>query len=452
METLRTSSYIIPVKLEIEEGKYMLIHGYTGAVDIVTEDLLTKINQISSSNSFSDEMLQNLLKRGYITAKTQDEENALVLKMIKAVHLYHKQGYKKFYILVNYDCNFRCPYCFENMISNKGQNWSHKIMTKEVVDAAFDSMMEIESNKEKHNKQIVLYGGEPLMESNLDIVKYIIHKGNSLGYSFSAITNGFDLDLYSDVLAENKIQEIQITLDGDSDFHNKRRFHYKKGGSFEKIMNNIQLALDKNIRVIVRSNIDSLNVESVQKLTSKFKKTGWITNPKFRFYPAMLKNNPNNILNTKHSKIISYVQSTDFESINDKFKNNIGAYSDLIFSALKNKKPLPLRPTFCGAQNGIYIFDPLYKIYCCLESVGIPQNIIGTYDQGVKWTDNFSLWKDRNTSTILPCNKCPYALMCGGGCAAKVMHINMRAPYCNKFPEILRANARRAYNQFINNY
>ena len=39
METLRTSSYIIPVKLESEEGKYMLIHGYTGAVDIVTEDI-----------------------------------------------------------------------------------------------------------------------------------------------------------------------------------------------------------------------------------------------------------------------------------------------------------------------------------------------------------------------------------------------------------------------------
>lgn len=30
METLRTSSYLIPVKLESEAGKYMLIHGYTG--------------------------------------------------------------------------------------------------------------------------------------------------------------------------------------------------------------------------------------------------------------------------------------------------------------------------------------------------------------------------------------------------------------------------------------
>ena len=40
MGILRTSSYMIPVKLEKEEGKYMLIHGYTGAIDIVTENLL----------------------------------------------------------------------------------------------------------------------------------------------------------------------------------------------------------------------------------------------------------------------------------------------------------------------------------------------------------------------------------------------------------------------------
>lgn len=30
MDNLRVSSYMIPVKLEQEEGMYMLIHGYTG--------------------------------------------------------------------------------------------------------------------------------------------------------------------------------------------------------------------------------------------------------------------------------------------------------------------------------------------------------------------------------------------------------------------------------------
>ncbi|MBB4043287.1 uncharacterized protein GGR06_001054 [Bacteroides reticulotermitis] len=40
MKHARASSYIIPVKLK--DGRYMLIHGYTGAVDIITEGLLKK--------------------------------------------------------------------------------------------------------------------------------------------------------------------------------------------------------------------------------------------------------------------------------------------------------------------------------------------------------------------------------------------------------------------------
>lgn len=44
---LRMSSYTIPVKLEDEEGKYMLIHGYTGAIDIVSEELLDRVSSLS---------------------------------------------------------------------------------------------------------------------------------------------------------------------------------------------------------------------------------------------------------------------------------------------------------------------------------------------------------------------------------------------------------------------
>lgn len=66
---LRTSSYIIPVKLEKEKGKYLLIHGYTGAIDVVSEELLAKIESINLVNDLSEDTLQNLLKRGYITVK-----------------------------------------------------------------------------------------------------------------------------------------------------------------------------------------------------------------------------------------------------------------------------------------------------------------------------------------------------------------------------------------------
>ena len=452
MNTLKKSYYTITVPLENTAGEYMLIHGYTGAINIVPQavgDLLSQENPNILQWDCPAEVLNQLIQRGFITTKTPDEEMAFAHKVANAVHLYQKQNYKKFYFLVNYNCNFRCPYCYENLISNKGKDWSHQIMTKETVDAAFDCLLEIEPNKDKHNKEIVLYGGEPLMEDNLSIVPYIVEKGVSLGYRFSAITNGYDLDLFADLLGPEQIKKIQITLDGDKAYHNKRRFHYKKGASFDKIIANIRLALNKGVKVLVRSNIDNLNTDSVRQLVEKFKEWGFTDNPLFSFYPAMLKDNPNNVLDATKVKSINFMESAKFEDVNDEFKNNTGAYSDLILYALKNKKPLQLRSTFCGAQMGLYILDPYRNIYCCLESVGIPKHIIGNYKAHLQWNETYPRWKERNTATIPACQRCKYALICGGGCAAKVMHIGMNEPYCNSFPTVLQANVRRAYRQYM---
>lgn len=114
METLRTSSYIIPVKLESEEGKYMLIHGYTGAVDIVTEDLLEEIKNINSVSNLSSDTLQILKERGYITTKSQSEEYTYVARIAKALHRKCEVLSTVFTWVVTYNCNFRCPYCFES--------------------------------------------------------------------------------------------------------------------------------------------------------------------------------------------------------------------------------------------------------------------------------------------------------------------------------------------------
>ena len=120
METLRTSSYIIPVKLESEEGKYMLIHGYTGAVDIVTEDLLEEIKNINSVSNLSSDTLQILKERGYITTKSQSEEYTYVARIAKALHRKCEVLSTVFTWVVTYNCNFRCPYCFESRKNKDG--------------------------------------------------------------------------------------------------------------------------------------------------------------------------------------------------------------------------------------------------------------------------------------------------------------------------------------------
>lgn len=134
MGQLRTSSYMIPVKLEQEEGQYMLIHGYTGAMDIVSEDLLSKIKSIASVNNLSESMLQTMLKRGYITTKTQEEEYAYVARMAKALHKREDILNTTFTWVVSYNCNFRCPYCFEER--NKKDGKEKLSFTKKQVDIA----------------------------------------------------------------------------------------------------------------------------------------------------------------------------------------------------------------------------------------------------------------------------------------------------------------------------
>lgn len=46
MESFRKSSYIIPIRLEGVDNKYLLIHGYTGAIDVVDSNLKNYLFQI----------------------------------------------------------------------------------------------------------------------------------------------------------------------------------------------------------------------------------------------------------------------------------------------------------------------------------------------------------------------------------------------------------------------
>ena len=143
---LRTSSYLIPVKLESEPDKYILIHGYTGVIDIATESLLKKIQSVASDTDLLPEMVEVLLKRGYITTKTQEEEYAYVARMAKALHKESEILHTIFTWVVTYNCNFRCPYCFEGRENKDG---TRKIVfTKEMVDCAYQTMDKIPPHKE----------------------------------------------------------------------------------------------------------------------------------------------------------------------------------------------------------------------------------------------------------------------------------------------------------------
>ena len=52
----RKSSYTITVCVDEKDKQYMLIHGYTGAIDLVSEQLLVTLNSFSNENEFEPEI------------------------------------------------------------------------------------------------------------------------------------------------------------------------------------------------------------------------------------------------------------------------------------------------------------------------------------------------------------------------------------------------------------
>ncbi|QDZ60643.1 radical SAM protein [Elizabethkingia meningoseptica] len=393
MEKYRTSVYTIFIELENDENYGLLVHGYTGAIDKVAKrvwDILKGKTIIDENKcNLSSPIFEKLKKRGYITSKSPVEEKEIVKKM---ANIFHKRDsfMKNFMFLVAYDCNFRCPYCFENEISNNGKGWSKKVFTKESVDRAYQAMLEFEPNIELHSKKIILYGGEPLLKQNKEIIKYIVSKGNEYGYHFTAITNGYDIEHFVDLLSPDKISYLQISIDGIEERHNNRRTHFSDGGSFQKIMDNITLALKRDISISIRVNTELNNFEDLKVLKKLFIDLNFYTYKKFSVYSALIHGedemNCNTIMtNTIDSKTDNINTSIQYNPVNDPFQqyidfeyeeklfNNIISYYDEASNIDDNLKTMN-RGKFVKKYLESISNDETMKLISC-QDFGIRQKI-----------------------------------------------------------------------------
>lgn len=451
METLRISSYIIPVKLENEEGKYMLIHGYTGAIDVVSEDMALKLIKTTKveANLFSNNVLKVLQSRGYITEKTEEEEIEYVGRIAKVLHCEACALYKNFTFIVTYNCNFRCPYCFESRDKKDGS--CQLVMTKEMVDKAYKAIELIEPHPQLRRKTIELYGGEPLLKQNIDIVKYIVNIGKKKGYQFRAITNGYDLDYFLDLLSPDIIGGIQVTIDGTKEHHDKLRVHCKEGNTFDKIVSNISKVLKRGVKVVIRVNNDANNVTDFAILRKYFEDIGFFSFPFFRMYSTLLWNSDS--IPDEEKQQLSFLSSQKYIYKHQKMntlnlcKDNGIFYN--VYKSLRKGNPIPFRRVFCSSQAGEYVLDPLGNIYPCWEIVGNEKYKIGDYNKdNIEWDDEqLGKWRNYDITSSPRCKRCKYALYCGGGCVA---HAKLdKREHCSYFKQIFDISVNRAFESSI---
>ena len=453
--------------MENDKQKYMALHGYTGALDILHKDIvdylrMNKQNITESDFPFGTITWKNLLTRGYITQKTKRQEQEHVIKLANLLHKRNKLLHKYFTFIITYDCNFRCPYCYEANLSNHGLNWSKKKFTKEMVDKAYRAIDIIENRRDYRSNTILLYGGEPLLAENREIIEYIIQTGTKKGFVFNAITTGYELETYLDLIGDDKIRFLQITLDGTAEHHNIRRQHYQHKKTFDKIFENILLALSRNIRIVVRINTDEHTINDIANLKKMFRDRGILNHPKLFIQSALLvdyiHSNASTEVKNKYDieNDLKYIQYTDFVS-QHRIKNLDVQFDDrgtykLLNDAIRYHQPLHLKSTYCAAHHGSYILDPYGNIFGCLENIGFPNARIGTYStEQVNWTPLKEQWHWRNSGRIEKCSKCPYVFMCKSGCLTQVLKRggDFNNSQCEGYGQILTSIANAIYDKLF---
>ena len=450
VKVLRLSSYFI-LSDRLQNGGYVVLNGLSGAIELINESLYQAFNRMIDKknpheiyikeNSLPPDILETFIKRGHITTISHELERTH-LKNIAEV--FHEQVKKNTNIIIvpNLDCNYRCVYCFEKPLQAKLQTTKTK-MDQDNVDAVYYSIDQLASEIGDISKQITLFGGEPLMSSNLDIIQYIVDKGFKKGLNFNAVTNGHDLHMFMALLGKNKIEGLQITIDGVKSIHDKRRVSLDGTSSYERIISNTRQAIaETDVQIAIRVNLDQTNYQAFEALIDDFYKENWLNNNRISINATIVQQRKDDgtiflshDINIVRAELADLIKKYSNISIGTEQAIN----NDTLISSLLFGKPYRLRSSFCSASSGMYIFLPNGNISSCWEALDDEYSHIGTYSKnGVSLDKQKTTYKfGRSAAEIPECLDCKYCLVCAGGCArhANYNSNDIYKPYCGNFPQ-----------------
>ncbi|MDQ2901979.1 MAG: SPASM domain-containing protein [Ktedonobacteraceae bacterium] len=478
---LRASSYTIFVDLPDNSEEMLLVHGYTGAYDLVSQKVATYIRSLESRNPPrplygvwtpaplvdgevarpSEPTIDLLKRRGYLTEKTLEEEEAFFVKIANAYHAKMLRATPSYVLMPTYDCNLRCAYCFQDHMRTD-PTYSHLLhaMSKPIIDRIVNGMLDIETKHDlppadDYVRNIGFFGGEPFLARNRRVIDYIIDKVHSIGKaSFWGVSNFTDLDAYEDLLGPDCIKMLQVTVDGPALEHNKRRIYADGSGSFDRIARNVSMALERGVQINMRMNIDRINIEFLPELAEEIIARGWNKYPHFSAYTAPI-----------HAANKNVSVKTTFDSWSlDKALNQKRLEYPAMHVIHRPDDPLKdtaqrlieqqgqpfLHAQFCGAHASMYVIDPFASVYACWERTGDAKVRMGHITPQGKYEveENLSkMWRSRNVTTNKICRQCRYALNCGGGCAVrgKGGSENIFTNHCDGYAARYRASVAEAY-------
>lgn len=210
----------------------------------ITEDSFTFLQKCMDgtanvAESGLDE-IKALISTGYL--KTQSAVKDICHPYIPYLKQFLNRKISKITLQVTQSCNLRCKYCiYSEDINQYQRSHSNKRMSIETAKKAIEFLYDHSVDSESVN--IGFYGGEPLLE--LPLIKQAVQYARNLfdgkKITFAITTNGTLLT--SEAITYLAAEDISLTisLDGPKQIHDKCRVFEDGRGSFDILMNNIDM-------------------------------------------------------------------------------------------------------------------------------------------------------------------------------------------------------------------
>lgn len=372
------------------------------------------------------EELDKLIKEELLF--TEDANKGFVFKPAE------NQTIKALCLHVAHDCNLKCRYCFAAQGNFQGER---ALMSKEVAKAALDMLIAHSGNR--HNLEVDLFGGEPLM--NKPLLKWIVEYRDELEKKHNKLirltvtTNGILLDEETQDFINEHFFNCVLSIDGRREVNDHMRPCLNDKGSYDVIVPKFKAFVEKRL---------ALN----DPMHMSYYIRGTFTNQNLDFHKDVL-----------HLADLGFHEISVEPVVSDKgdpyrldeadLPKILASYDELAEEMVKREKEgksfnffhynidFDGGPCFikkvkgCGAGTEYFAITPEGDMYPCHRFVGNEAFKLGNVlaiGEKLPFRQDFF---DNNVLTKEACSECWAKYYCSGGCHANqyTYHGDFSKPY-----------------------
>jgi uncharacterized protein len=381
----------------------LLYSGETNSFAKIDEQLFDSLKEIENNPAKIeelDEVTKQELVRSKIIVENQDQ-----IVFEKRFRYYHKAFDATnlgLIIAPTRACNFNCPYCYED----------DKPVVHMSRETESDVIKFINKHKLVSRVNITWYGGEPLLK--FDSIQRILHDFESkrdtnkkMGLH-AMTTNGYLLDEDKCLFFQKyPLDNIQITIDGNKETHDKRRTLIPNIPTFDKIIENIDRFnyYNPDTLIQIRTNLDNSNIDTFPSIFKEFNEKWLDKGRNVVTYPAFVKDFSESC--KTNCLLLNRTQKLDFfVNLQRKHGIDISFYPEYCVGG-------------CGATVlNCYVVGPEGELYKCWNDLGTKEAIVGylNSDEIVNFDLLTRYMAGPSMIDSQKCLDCKLLTICDGGC------------------------------------